>query len=83
MTDIVCVYMGPPGECSECGGFDETGTGFCSPDCHADRADREARWRSAVQARRDADDAFGRAAELLHAKGHTDEEIDELLKGMP
>lgn len=80
---IVCAYTGPPGECQECGGFDNTGTGFCSHDCRADRADREARHRAADRARRAADDAFGREAERLRTLGHADAEIDELLKGMP
>lgn len=39
---IMCAYMGPPKQCSECGGRDETATGFCSHDCRAARADREA-----------------------------------------
>jgi hypothetical protein len=80
---VVCVYTGVPGECQECGGYDPTGTGFCSHDCRASRALSDARQEAAVQARRDADDAFGREADKLRALGHTDEEIDEMLKEMP
>lgn len=80
---IVCAYFGPPSECAECGGHDDTGTGFCSHDCRAGWADRGVRLEAAAQARRDADDAFGREADRLRAQGHTDMEIDELLKGMP
>jgi hypothetical protein len=80
---IVCAYVGVPGDCQECGFHDPTGTGFCSHDCRAERADRVARQDAAVQARRDADDAFGREADKLRALGHTDEEIDEMLKEMP
>jgi len=80
---LVCVYTGYPGDCSEFGGYDPTGTGFCSHDCRAERADRMARREAAIQALRDADDAFGREVDRLRALGHTDLEIDELLKRMP
>lgn len=80
---IVCAYLGPPGDCSECGGHDPTGTRLCSHDCAQARADRAAKQDAAAQARRDADDAFGREADRLKALGHTDVEIDDLLKGMP
>jgi hypothetical protein len=80
---FVCLYMGYPGDCQECGGHDPTGTGFCSHDCRTDRADRLARRDAAVQALQEADDEFGREADRLRALGHTDEEIDEMLKEMP
>ena len=80
---VVCVYTGIPGDCQECGGWDATGTGFCSRDCRADRADRMARREAAIRALEDADDACGREAERLRALGHTDLEIDKMLKDMP
>jgi hypothetical protein len=80
---VVCLYQGVPGDCSECGGFDPTGTGFCCHDCRAARADREARQAAEVQARRDREDAFGREVDRLRALGHADEEIDVMLAGMP
>lgn len=89
MTDIendipiVCIYTGIPGDCSECGFYDPTYSGFCSDECRDARLDREERYKAEVQARRDADDAFGREVDQLRALGHTDEQIDELLKGMP
>lgn len=81
--NFVCAYTGPPEACRECGGFDATGAGFCSHDCAAAWADRGKRLEAADQARRDADDAFGREADRLRTEGHTDEEIDEILKDMP
>lgn len=83
MNDFVCAYTGVPGECQECGGYDRTGTGFCGHDCRDSRATNDARQEAEGQARRDADDAFGLEAERLKALGHTDQEIDELLKDMP
>jgi hypothetical protein len=83
MTDFFCAYTGVPGDCSECGGYDPTYTGFCSHECRESRAVADQRHDAAVQARRDADDAFGREADKLRALGHTDSEIDELLKRMP
>lgn len=80
---IVCAYTGVPGDCSECGGWDPTHSGFCGDDCRDARLDREERHRAEAQARRDADDAFGREADRLRAAGHTDVEVDELLEGMP
>lgn len=81
--NIVCAYTGVPGDCQECGGHDETGGGFCGDDCRDARLDREERHKAAVQARRDADDAFGREADRLRALGHTDLEIDDMLKDLP
>lgn len=85
MADLtyVCAYMGRADECHECGGFNQTGTQFCSHDCAASRADRVAEMDAARQARRDREKAFGVAADELRAQGHTDEEIDVLLAGMP
>lgn len=72
---IVCAYTGPPGDCQECG--------FCSDGCRYARLDREDRHQAALQARRDAEDAFGRELVRPRSLGHTDEEIDEMLKDMP
>lgn len=83
MTGVVCLYMGRPDECPECGFFNGTGTRFCSHDCADHYAARVAAQEAEVQARRDREDAFGRAVDELHAAGHTDEEIDVLLAGMP
>jgi hypothetical protein len=80
---IVCAYTGPPNECVECGGYDQTGTGFCSHDCHADFADRGRQSEAALAKRRADDDAFAEEANRLRLLGHGDEEIDELLKDMP
>lgn len=80
---FTCAYTGVPGDCQECGFHDPTYTGFCSHECRQRRADREAAQDAEVQARRDADDAYGREVDRLKALGHTDQEIDELLKGMP
>lgn len=83
MSGFICAYFGPPGECSECGGYDPTGTGICSHDCGHSRAVRVARMEADEQARRDADDAFGREVDRLRALGHSDTEIDALLRAMP
>ncbi len=83
MSDFFCAYMGVPDECAECGGFNQTGTMFCSSDCAADQADRVAEMDAERQARRDREDAFALAADELRAQGRTEEEIDVLLAGMP
>jgi hypothetical protein len=80
---FVCLYQGVPGDCSECGGFDPTGTGFCCHDCAQARADRAARHAAAAQASRDREDAFAREVDRLRAEGYRDEEIDLMLAGMP
>ena len=79
----MCLYFGPRDECSECGGFNATGTQFCSHDCAASQADRVARMEADRLARRAREDAFAAACEQLRARGHSDEEIDVLLAGMP
>lgn len=80
---FVCAYMGPPKQCSECGGRDETGTGFCSHDCRAARADREARLEANAQVRRAREDLFAAEVERLRSLGYSYEECDVLLAGMP
>lgn len=80
---IVCVYFGRSDECQECGGFNETGTKFCSTDCEADWAEWVARQEAQAQLRHDQDDAFGAECERLRAIGYTDAEIDRLTKEMP
>ena len=83
MIGVVCLYCGPPGECQECGGFNETGSPYCSHDCAADAAARLAQLEETVRARRAREDAFAAECDRLRALGHTDEEIDALLAGMP
>lgn len=83
MSGFLCAYTGVPGDCAECGGHDPTGTGWCSHDCRQAFEDRGAQAEAQQQARRAADDAFGREADRLRTLGHTDREIDELLKDMP
>lgn len=82
-TNIVCLYQGRPDECPECGGINETGTRFCSHDCGANYAERCASQEAARVERRRREDAFAAAAQELRELGHTDEEIDQLLTGMP
>jgi hypothetical protein len=82
VPSIVCAYLGPPGECSECGGHDPTDTGFCCHDCAAAPAERVERQDDERQARRDREDAFGREVDRLRGLGHSDEEIGEMLKEM-
>lgn len=65
VPSIVCAYLGPPGECSECGGHDPTGTGFCSHDCAATRADREARHTADAQVRRARENLFAAEVDRL------------------
>lgn len=79
---IVCAYLGPPNQCSECGGHDPTGTGFCCHDCAQARADRVERHEAERQGRRDREDAFGREVDRLRGLGHSDEEIDLMLAEM-
>jgi hypothetical protein len=78
-----CLYFGRADECAECGGFNATGTQFCSHDCAASRAERVARQDADRQARRDREALFGAECERLRALGHSDEEIDALLVGIP
>lgn len=80
---FVCAYFGRPDECHSCGGFNETGTRYCSTECEADAADRLAEIEAHAQQRRDQDDAFAAEVDRLRALGHTDAEIDELTRGMP
>jgi hypothetical protein len=80
---IVCAYFGPRDECSECGGHDATGTGFCSHDCAAARADREARHEADRQVRRAREDPFAAEVARLRGLGYSYEECDALLAGMP
>lgn len=83
MTDFICLYFGRPDECPECGGFNDTGTRFCSHECAADWDERGRQIEAEAQARRDRDDAFGRECERLRALGHTDAEIDALTASLP
>ena len=83
LTDVVCLYQGRPDECPECGGFNETGTRFCSHDCAASWDERVATLEAARVERRRREDAFAAAAQELRDLGHTDEEIDQMLAGMP
>jgi hypothetical protein len=82
-TTNFCLYQGTPGDCSECGGYDATGNGFCGHDCAAARAERVAEQEAQQQARRAREDAFGREVERLRAEGRSYEEMDALLSGMP
>jgi predicted nucleic acid-binding Zn ribbon protein len=83
VSHFVCAYMGPRGECPECGGFNDTGNQFCSHECAGRFAERGEAIEAEVRARRAREDAFAVAADELRAQGHTDEEIDALLVGMP
>jgi hypothetical protein len=83
MNDFACLYFGPPDECAECGGYNETGTMHCSHDCAADHAHRAADMSRRVGLRRAEEDAFGAEVDRLRALGHTDEEIDIMLAGVP
>lgn len=84
---IVCAYTGDPEECPECGGSVPAPGArqdrFCGDDCAASYADRCGALEAAQQARRDRVAAFGVEVDRLRALGHTDVEIDVLLKGMP
>ena len=83
VSTFVCAYFGRADECPECGGFNVTGTRYCSTDCEAGAAERVAELEARAQLRRDRDDAFGAEVEQLRALGHTDPQIDELTRGMP
>lgn len=83
LPQVVCLYTGPPNQCTECGGHDETGTGFCSPACQDARAERVAEHRDQDARRRAAEDAFAAEVDRLRAAGHSDEHIDEMLKDWP
>lgn len=84
---FACAYFGDPSECPECGGSIQAPGArqdrFCGDDCAASHADRVAAQERAQQARRDREDAFGREVNRLRGLGHTDEEIDVMLAGMP
>ncbi len=81
--NVVCVYMGRPDECPECGGMYEGAAKFCSHDCGASWADRGAAHERERHARRDADAAYGAEVDRLRQLGHTDTEIDAMLRNMP
>lgn len=84
---FVCAYLGDPAECMECGGYVPTPGArqdrFCGDDCAASYADRCAALDAAQAARRAREDAFGVEVDRLRGLGHSDEEIDRLLEGMP
>jgi len=79
----VCLYTGPADQCSECGGFNNTGQPFCSYECAASRADRDRAAIAADVARRARENAFAAECDRLSALGLSDEEIDVALAGMP
>lgn len=83
MSQFVCAYFGPPNQCQECGGLDETGTGFCDLECRESRALRDERRDAAEVARRAAEDAFAAEVARLRAEGRSYEECDRLLAHMP
>jgi hypothetical protein len=83
VTGVVCLYFGRSDECRECGGFNDTGAQFCSHDCADSAAARAAEAEAQVRARRAREAAFAKACDRLRLLGHTDEEIDVLLAGMP
>lgn len=78
---VVCAYFGRPDECPVCGGFNETGTRFCSHECAAGWAERGAQMDRDRMARRAEEDAFAAACDRLRAEGRSDEEINALLAG--
>ena len=80
---FACAYFGPPNECSECGGHDPTGTGFCSHNCREAHENAKARDAAWWQARRERDDAFAAEVARLRALGYSYEECDVMLAGMP
>lgn len=84
---VVCAYLGDPAECMECGfSVPEPGARqdrFCGDDCAAGYAERGAAMEAARLARRAREDAFAVEGDRLRKLGHTDEEIDVLLAGMP
>lgn len=80
---FICLYQGVPGDCQECGGFDPTGTGFCSHDCREIPALREAKHARELRERRDREDAFAAEVARLRAAGYSYEECDVMLAGMP
>ncbi|HEU5108057.1 MAG TPA: hypothetical protein VFT95_05820 [Micromonosporaceae bacterium] len=81
--EVVCAYFGPPGECPECGGFNDTGGAFCSHDCAAARSDRDARHDADRQVRRAREDLFAAEVARLRGLGYSYEECDVLLAGLP
>lgn len=83
MTGFMCAYLGRADECRECGGFNQTGGQYCSHDCATDAAARAAALDEQIQARQAREAAFAAEVERLRAAGHTYEEIDQLLAGMP
>lgn len=83
MSDFVCLYFGRADECPECGGFNETGTRYCSHDCADDAARRQEALVRAAAARRANEDLFAAEGDRLRAAGYTDREIDVLLAGIP
>jgi hypothetical protein len=78
MTAFVCAYTGVPGDCSECGGHDPTGTGWCSHECREARAERVAGQRAVLDARRAEEAAFAVFVEECRRDGLADEQIDAL-----
>jgi hypothetical protein len=85
--NVVCAYFGNPADCHECGGFVPSPGArqdrFCGDACAASYSDRAAALDAAQQARRAREDAFGAEVDRLRGLGHSDEEIDVLLAGMP
>jgi hypothetical protein len=84
---FVCAYLGDPSECPECGGYvpapGARQDAFCGDDCAAVYADRCAVLEAVQAARGAREDAFGAEVDRLRGLGHSDEEIDRLLAGMP
>ena len=76
---FVCIYMGRADECPECGGYNITGTKFCSHECADSYDQRQQENAALMQARRDEEDAFGREVARLRALGHSYEECDRIM----
>lgn len=80
---IVCVYTAIPGECPVCGGHNDTGPPFCMPECEEAFHDRADQHRAARDQERANNEAFAVEVDRLRAAGHTDDEINHMLRGMP
>jgi hypothetical protein len=83
MSGVVCLYFGRRDECPECGGFNGTGGRHCSHDCADSAAARADAAAERERERRAQEDAFGAEVARLLDAGHSYEQIDAMLAGMP
>jgi hypothetical protein len=86
LAGFACTHLG---SCWDCGGSVDAATPggidgrFCTPACADSYAANLTAMEQVTQRRRDLEDAFGAACDLLRSRGWDDPAIDQALAGLP